>query len=169
MEDIMANVVVRGQPEQGQAALVPVPLEPFRLMRSLLGWDPFQEMVPMLRRPRIEFIPAFEIKETKDNYLFKADVPGVKMSDLDVSISSNQLTVSGKREAEPEEKAETYYACERSYGSFSRSFTMPEAADTSAVSAELKDGVLTVSIKKKPASQPKKVDIKSQSSTAKPH
>lgn len=165
----MANVIVRAQPDQNQAALAPASMEPFRLMRSLLGWDPFQAMAPTLQRHRMEFIPDFEIKETKDGYLFKADVPGVKVSDLDVSLSNNQLTISGKRESEKEETTDTYYACERSYGSFSRSFTMPEGADASAVSADLKDGVLAVSIKKKPASQPKKIDIKSQSSTAKPH
>jgi len=137
-------------------------------MRSLLNWDPFQEMAPLLQRMRTEFVPDFEIKETKEGYLFKADVPGVKQSDLDVSLSGNRLTISGKRESEREEKSETYYACERSYGSFSRSFTMPEGADPNAVSADLKDGVLTISIRKRAEVQPKKIDIKSPA-TSKPH
>ena len=164
----MANVIVRGEQEQKPAPSAPTPFEPFRWMRSLLTWDPFQEMVPLLRRERLEFIPDFDIKETKEGYVFAADVPGVKTSDLEVSVSDNRMTISGKRESEREEKGETYYACERSYGSFSRSFTLPEGADANAVTADLKDGVLTISVKKKAESQPKKIDIKSQP-TAKPH
>ena len=165
----MASIIVRGEREQKPTTTTePTPLEPLRLMRSLLNWDPFQEMAPLLQRMRTEFVPDFEIKETKEGYLFKADVPGVKQSDLDVSLSGNRLTVSGKRESEKEEKSETYYACERSYGSFSRSFTMPEGADPNAVSADLKDGVLTISIRKRAEVQPKKIDIKSPA-TSKPH
>ncbi len=165
----MANVIVRGQPEQkSQSQEIVSPLEPLRWMRSLLNWDPFQEMAPMLQRMRTEFVPDFEVKEVKDGYVFKADVPGVKLNDLDVSLSGNRLTVNGKRESEREEKSETYYACERSYGSFSRSFTLPEGCDPNAVSADLKDGVLTISIKKKAEVQPKKIDVKGPTS-AKPH
>jgi len=165
----MANVIVRGEPEQKLAPVSPTHFEPLRWMRSLLTWDPFQEMAPLLRRERLEFIPDFDIKETKEGYVFTADVPGVKTPDLDVSVSGNRMTVSGKRESEREEKTETYYACERSYGSFSRSFTLPEGADANAVGAELKDGVLTVSVKKKAETQAKKIDIKSQPATSKPH
>jgi HSP20 family protein len=167
----MANITVRGEPQkqtQTQTQLAPSPFEPLRWMRTFFNWDPFQEMAPLLQGQRMEFIPDFEIKETKDGYLFRADVPGVKQNDLDVSVSGNRLTISGKRESEHEEKTDTYYACERSYGSFSRSFTLPEGADTNAVSADLRDGVLNVSIHKKAEVQPKKIDIKSQA-TSKPH
>ncbi len=165
----MASILVRGEREpQKQPTVAPTTLEPLRWMRSLLNWDPFQEMAPLMQQLRTEFVPEFEIKETKDGYLFKADVPGVTQADLDVSLSGNRLTVSGMRESEKEEKGETYYACERSYGSFSRSFTMPEGADPNAVSADLKDGVLTISIHKKAEIQPKKIDIKSPA-TSKPH
>ena len=165
----MANISVRGEPEQKKAALAPTPYTPFRWMRSLWNWDPFQEMLPLLQRQRVEFFPDFDIKETKDSYVFTADVPGVKTADLDVSVSDNRLTISGKRESEKEQTTETYYACERSYGSFSRSFTMPEGVDTTAIAADLKDGVLSVSIKKKPESQPKKIDIKSAATGSKAH
>ena len=166
----MATITVRGEPQQPKPSqqITPTPFEPLRLMRALLNWDPFQEMAPLLQRQGMEFVPDFEIKETKDGYLFKADVPGIQQKDLDVSVSGNRLTVSGKREAEHEEKTDTYYAAERSYGSFTRSFTLPDGADTNAVSADLKDGVLSILVHKRAEVQPKKIDIKSQS-TAKPH
>ncbi|HEY8090391.1 MAG TPA: HSP20 family small heat-shock protein, partial [Polyangiaceae bacterium] len=86
-------------------------------------------------------------------------IPGVKESDLEVTMTGNRLAVSGKREAEKEEKTDTYYTCERSYGEFTRSFTLPEGVDASSVHADLNQGVLTLSIKKTPETQPKKIAI----------
>lgn len=133
--------------------------EPFRLMRNLMGWDPFREMTPFVQQIPAGFAASFEIKETKDAYLFKADVPGIKESDLDVTVTGNRLTVSGKREAEKQEQTDTYYTYERSYGDFTRSFTLPEGVDMNSVHADLKDGVLTLSIKKSPEAQPKKISV----------
>lgn len=107
------------------------------------------------------YAPSFEIKEAKDAYLFKADVPGVKESDLEVTLTGNRLTVSGKREAEKQEQTDTYYTYERSYGDFTRSFTLPEGVDMNSVHADLKEGVLALSIKKKPEAQPKKIAVQS--------
>ena len=135
--------------------------EPFRMMRDLIGWDPFHEMTPFIPQMPAGFIPSFDIKETKDAYLFKADIPGVKESDLEVTISGNRITVSGKREAEKEEQTDTYYSCERSYGDFTRSFTLPEGVDMKSVHADLDQGVLTLSIKKTPEAQPKKIVVQS--------
>jgi HSP20 family protein len=92
--------------------------------------------------------------------MFHADLPGVKEQDLEVTLTGNRLTIAGKREAEREEKTDTYYACERSYGSFSRSFTLPDGADGEHLRAELKDGVLAVAVPKKPEVQPKKVQVR---------
>lgn len=138
--------------------------EPFRVMRSLLHWDPFREMasLPMEAERMASFAPSFEIKETKEAFLFKADVPGVKDTDLDVTVTGNRLTVSGKRDAEKEEHNDTYYAYERSYGQFTRAFTLPEAADAEKLIADLKDGVLTLSIPKKPELQPKKITVNTE-------
>src|SRR5206468_2533929 len=97
--------------------------------------------------------------ETKDAYVFRADLPGVKDSDLEISLTGNRLTVSGRREQERQEQGETFYASERSYGSFTRSFTLPEGIDGDNVSADLKSGVLTLSVPKKPEVQPRKVTI----------
>lgn len=133
--------------------------EPFRMMRDLLRWDPFREMTPMLGAEVPGYEPAFEIKETKDSFVFKADVPGVKEQDLEVTTAGNRLTVSGKRESEKEEKEENFYAYERSYGSFTRSFTLPEQADTANIHADLKSGELTIVIPKSAAAVAKKVPI----------
>jgi len=165
----MADIVVRRNGGQIQPATPFREWEPLRMFRELMNWDPFQEMAPLLRRElrAPTFLPDFDVKETKDSYLFRADLPGVKEQDIDVSITGSRITVSGKREEESEEKTDTYYACERSYGSFTRSFTLPEGADTEHVQAELKSGVLSLVIPKRPEVQPKKIAVKSGEKSAK--
>jgi HSP20 family protein len=136
---------------------------PFRSMRDLLRWDPFREMSPLWDRfeqlQRDTWMPTFEVRETKDSYVFKADIPGVKQDDIEVSLSGNRLQIAGKRDAEKETKEDTYYAYERSYGSFSRAFTLPPDIDAEHVHSELKDGVLTLAIPKKVEAQAKKIPI----------
>ena len=135
--------------------------DPFRAIRDLMRLDPFREIAPVVSAHRLpELDAAFEVKETKDNYLYKADVPGIKESDLTINLTGNRLSVSGKREAEKHQEHETYFSYERSYGSFTRSFTLPEGIDGEKVSADLKDGVLTIAVPKVPQAQPKKVAIK---------
>lgn len=159
----MANIAVRKEEPNK-----PAPLstweprwEPFRMMRELMGWDPFREMAPYVPQTQAGFLPTFEVKETKDGYLFKADVPGVKDSDLEVTVTGNRLTVSGKREAEKHEQTDTYYTYERSYGDFTRSFTLPDGVDMNTVHADIDKGVLTLSIRKTPEAQPKKIAVTS--------
>ena len=136
-------------------------------LQELFKWDPFREMEPLWGTAALgTFAPDFEVKETKDAYLFKADVPGVKESELDVTITGNRLTISGQRNEEKEDQNETYYSCERRYGSFSRSYTLPEGADLEHLHAELKAGVLTVAVPRKPELQPKKIAVKSAASKA---
>jgi HSP20 family protein len=130
-------------------------------MEEMLGLDPFRAMAPVLAREH-HFVPSFEVKETKDTYVFKADLPGVKEEDLDITLSRNTLTVSGKREAEERETGDTWYALERSYGSFSRTFTLPEGASSDDVKAELRDGVLTILIPKRVEVQPRKISVKAR-------
>ena len=159
----MGNIMVKR--EGGELPALPTigrEWEPLRMFRDLVGWDPFQEMAPLWKQlPReLAFTPEFDVKETKEAYLFTADVPGLKEKDLDISVTGTRLTVSGKRERETEEKTDTYYTCERSYGSFTRSFTMPEGVDTDHIHAELKAGVLYLNVPKKPEVQPKKVEVK---------
>lgn len=154
----MANITVKG----GVPTTVAPAPDPFRqLMRNWLAWDPFAEMAPLMSwDERLTFVPSFDVKENRESYLFKADVPGVLEKDLDVNVSGNRLTVSGKRESEKEEKTDRSYSCERTFGSFTRSFTLPEGADVDKVKAELKDGVLSLMIPKKSEMQPKKIAVK---------
>lgn len=136
--------------------------DPFRAMRDVLRWDPFAEIAPRWFGEEVGFSAAFEIKETEDAFVFKADLPGIKAEDLDVKLTQNRLTVSGKREAEKSEKGETFYTYERSYGSFSRSFTLPEGIENEKIGADLKDGVLTLTLPKKAGAVPKQIDVKAK-------
>jgi len=135
--------------------------DPFSAFRDFVRWDPFREIAPLGAMDRINDLEApFEVKETKEGYLFKADVPGIKESDLTINLSGNRLSVSGKREEEKKHESETYFSYERSYGSFTRSFTLPEGIDGDKVHASLKDGVLSILVPKRPEAQAKKVTIK---------
>jgi HSP20 family protein len=154
----MANLIRKNQPQREM--LPSSAYEPFRLMREFLGWDPFAEMLPSVTGEATVFTPRFEVKETKDAYVFHADMPGIEEKDIDISLTGNRLTVSGKREAEQRQESDTYYAYERSYGSFARAFTLPEGIDIDHADAELKNGVLTISIAKKPEHQPRKITLK---------
>jgi len=132
-------------------------------------WDPFRIMLELMGEPGREtravdasFAPTFEVFERKDAYVFKADLPGVKQENLDITLTENRLTIAGRREAEKREEGERFYAYERSFGSFSRSFTLPEGVDAEHVQADLREGVLSLIIPKRPEVQPKKISIKPQ-------
>jgi HSP20 family protein len=157
----MANIIVR---KNGGTAASRVESEPGRWARDLFHWDPFREMLPTLStfanlEPAV-FAPAYEVKEMKDSYVFKADIPGVEEKDVEITLTGNRLTMTGKREAEHEEKGVNYFACERTYGAFTRSFTLPEGIDAEHIQAELKEGVLTVVVPKTPEAQPRKIGLK---------
>jgi HSP20 family protein len=157
----MTNLPIRKQDGGTLARTGSVEWEPFRVMRELFGWDPFREMLPGVfgeERGTI-FAPAFDVKETGDAFIFKADLPGVKDEDLEITFSGNRLIVRGKREAEQQERGETFYAYERSYGSFSRAFTVPSGVDADQCKADLRDGVLTLVLPKKPEAQPKRITV----------
>lgn len=156
----MANVSIRKDGGEHRAQ-VANEWDPLRTMRSMLRWDPFREMTQLwpAEEKNLGYMPAFEVKETKDAYVIKADMPGMKESDLEVTLTGNRLTIGGKRDAEKEEKGDTFYVYERSYGSFTRSFTMPTGIDGSAIAANLEKGVLTVTVGKKPEVQAKKIAI----------
>jgi HSP20 family protein len=136
---------------------------PARMMREMLRWDPFREMAPLLPSfapfQGMEWSPSFDVSENKDAYLFKADVPGVKKEDLEITTTGNRVQITGKRDTEQETKTDTYFTYERQYGSFTRSFTLPDGADLEHAKSDLKDGVLTLVIPKKPGAQAKKIPI----------
>jgi len=128
-----------------------------------MHWDPFRQMAPFLtgEEQPARYTPDFEIKETKDGFVFKADVPGIKEKDLEITMTGNRLTISGKREAEKEESSDTFFARECSYGAFTRAFTLPEGTDSSnEIRAELSQGVLTLFLPKRPELQPRRIEVK---------
>ena len=128
--------------------------DPFTFARDLLSWDPFYA-----GRPATAFAPRFEVKETTDAFVLKADLPGVAESDLDIAVHNNVLTVSGSRQAEERKDGETYSLHERQFGSFSRSFALPETADGERIEAKLDRGVLTLTIAKKAEAKPRKIAV----------
>jgi HSP20 family protein len=151
----MANLIRRHNPGTNLAPRLP---DPFEMMRDLMRWDPFAELGT--GRGEMGFAPSFEVKETKDGYQFRADLPGIREEDLDIALTGNRLTVSGKREEEKSDEDDRFYAYERGYGSFSRSFTLPEGVDVDHAEANLSQGVLTVSVPKKPEVKPRKIEVK---------
>jgi HSP20 family protein len=128
--------------------------DPFTMARELLSWDPFYG-----GRPASAFSPAFEVKETNDAFVLKADLPGVAESDLDIAVHNNVLTVSGSRQAEERKEGESFALYERQFGSFSRSFSLPDMADGDRIEAKLDRGVLTLTIGKKAEAKPRKITV----------
>lgn len=126
------------------------------LARSIFGFDPIFED---RRSSKHVFSPTFEVKEQEDAFVILADVPGVKEEELDISLNANVLTISGVRQAAERTESDTYYLYERSYGSFSRSFTLPDEANSEAVDAHLAEGVLKLTIGKKAESKPRKISL----------
>jgi len=154
----MNDLIVRRTPGTELPALPA--LHPLRTLRELLSWDPFQEMAPLLPVEIQRVIPPFEVRETKDRFVFMADLPGIEAKDIEILLTGNRLNVSGIRVDKVEKGEEgEYYARERTYGRFTRSFTLPEGADLAAVQANLSAGVLTIVFPKVAAVQPKKIPV----------
>jgi HSP20 family protein len=155
----MANLIRRNE---SNVPSVPSRLsewDPFRIMDSLMRWDPFQGSSLFQESAQNVFMPRFDVKEAGDSYVFKADLPGVKPQDVDISVTGNRLTISGKRDVEERQEGENYYALERSHGTFSRSFTLPTGTDSENVKADLNNGVLTLTLPKKPEHQARKIQL----------
>ncbi len=106
------------------------------------------------------WIPQVDVFETPTSIVLKADLPEVKKADVDISIQNNTLTLKGERKMEPESKERQVYRLERSYGTFSRSFSLPPTVDTERVEAEFADGVLTLTLPKREENKPKQIKVK---------
>ena len=132
-------------------------LEPFAMMRHLMRWDPFRDMDFADAQPT--FTPSFDIRETPEAYVFEADLPGISRKDLDLNLTGNRLTVTGKRECGTRAEDENVYTMERSFGCFCRSFNLPEGVDPDRIQADLKEGVLTLNLPKVPEAQARKITI----------
>lgn len=139
-----------------------LPRDPFALAREFFGNDVW----PTVARDQGQvatFSPQFDVKETDTAYVIAADMPGLKEDDLEVSLTGNHLVIGGKRESEEKRDEENYHLYERRFGSFQRSFLLPEEADGDSVAANLSDGVLVVNIAKKTQAKPKKISVKKSS------
>jgi HSP20 family protein len=129
------------------------PLVNFRVFE-----DAFNRILtePQTNRP---WSPAVDIYETENELVLKADLPEVDSKDVDVRVENLTLTISGERKFESEKSEKGFHRIERSYGNFTRSFTLPNTFDTSNVAAAFKNGVLTIKLPKKEAAKPRQIKI----------
>ena len=107
-----------------------------------------------------EWTPLVDITEDDKEYLIKAELPEVKKEEVKVTVENGLLTISGDRKIEKEEKGKRYHRVERAYGSFVRSFSLPDDADGNKVNAEFKEGVLRVHLAKSEHAKPKQIEVK---------
>ncbi|HUJ94735.1 MAG TPA: Hsp20/alpha crystallin family protein [Terriglobales bacterium] len=144
-------------------------------MTVLTRWDPFREFSTLQDRMNrlfrdsygndqealttANFAPAVDVYEDEHNVTLKIEVPGVDEKDIDVRIENNTLTVHGERKFEKEEKEENFRRVERQYGSFTRSFTLPNTVNTESVHANYDKGVLKITLAKKAEARPKQVKV----------
>jgi len=146
-------------------------------MTVLTRWDPYRELNTLQDRMnrlfnasfsnegRDEslatsgFAPAVDVYEDEHNVTLKIEVPGIDEKDIDVRVENNILTVQGERKIEKEEKEENYRRIERQYGSFTRTFTLPNTVDTESASANYDKGVLKVTLAKKAEAKPKQIKV----------
>lgn len=105
------------------------------------------------------FVPGIDISETDDKFLINVELPGMKKDDIDVSLENGRLTISGERKFEKEDKGKTFHRIETSYGSFNRSFQLPDNVDEESVKATYEDGILNISIDKAEDKVTKKIEI----------
>jgi HSP20 family protein len=147
-------------------------------INTLTRWEPFREMEdfqnrlstlfgrPLRRtngREEItlpEWTPLADITEDEKEYRIKAELPEMKKEEVKVTVENGVLTISGERKFEKEEKKRKYHRVERGYGTFMRSFTLPDDADFNHVNAEFKNGLLTVHVPKSEHAKPKEIEVK---------
>jgi HSP20 family protein len=144
-------------------------------MNNIIRWEPFrnisslQEQVNRLfegsfpsrgdESTLTAWSPSVDVYETENELVLKADLPEMNEKDLDIRLENNMLTIRGERKFEQKVKEENFLRMERAYGSFSRSFSLPNTVNTEAVKAEYKDGVLSLTLPKRAESKPKQVKI----------
>lgn len=109
---------------------------------------------------RNSFAPSIDISETEKQYVIDVEVPGMNKKDINLNVENNTLTISGERKFEKEEDNKQYHRVESHYGSFSRSFTLPENADYDSIDASYKNGILSITVDKSEKSLKKQIEIK---------
>ncbi len=145
------SLTLRRENGNGSAARY-IARDPFALARELFAWDPYS-------RTASAFAPTFDVKETAEAFVVRADLPGVAEKDVDVSVHNGVLTITGARQAEEKKEGESFYLYERQFGSFSRSFALPDTADAERIDAKLVNGVLELSIGKRAEAKPRKIAL----------
>ena len=132
----------------------------------LVRWDPFEEMNRLHDHffsgkglSKQAFRVAVDIREEDDAFYVDAEVPGLSVEEIKVDVEKNVLTLSGERNFEKEETKDKYRRVERQYGSFTRSFSLPETVDAENISADLEAGVLQLRLPKKEAPTPRKISV----------
>jgi HSP20 family protein len=108
-----------------------------------------------------EWLPAFDIAESAEEIVVRAELPGMEIKDMDISLTDGLLTIKGEKKKEKEDKQEHYHRVERVYGSFSRSFSLPAEVRADAIDAKYRDGVLTVTLPKAEEVKPKRIEVTS--------
>jgi HSP20 family protein len=144
-------------------------------MNSITRWEPFRNLSTLQDQVNRLFetgspartdnsalttwAPTVDIYETENELVIKADLPEISEKELDVRVENNMLTIRGERKFEEKVKEDNYLRIERTYGSFSRSFSLPNTVNSEAIKAEYKNGVLTVEMPKRAESKPKQVKV----------
>jgi HSP20 family protein len=108
----------------------------------------------------VHWTPRVNVEENDGGFELTAEVPGMKKEDISIDVKDRTLTISGERKLEEEKKDKNYHVCERSYGEFSRTFTLPDNVDAGKIEAEYDQGVLKLSIPKKEEAKPKEIKVK---------
>lgn len=144
---------------------------------ALVKWEPFRELEDMLDHytnrlhwPSLsreafttaEWSPKVDIVETDKEYTIKAELPEVNKEDVKVNVENGELSISGERKQEKEEKGKKFHRIERYYGSFMRSFTLPDNVDATQIKANFKDGMLNLTLPKNAEAKPKATEVKIQ-------
>ena len=143
-----------------------VKYDPFRDLRSLqdemtrLFTDVMPASFNREEMTRGAWAPSVDIYEDKDRLILEAELPGMSREDFDISVENNVITLRGERKFEKEDKGLKHHRIERAYGSFMRSFSLPEDADSNKVTADYKDGMLQVHLPKSQKATPKAIEIK---------
>jgi HSP20 family protein len=146
-------------------------------MTVITRWDPFREFTTVQDRlnrlfresygsegrdealTNSAFAPAVDVYEDEHNVTLKVQIPGIDEKDIDICIENNTLTLHGERKFEKEEKEENFRRVESSYGSFTRSFTLPQTVDAEKVTADYSKGVLKITLPKKAEAKPKQIKV----------
>lgn len=133
--------------------------DPFQLVNELMQWDPFRMLSARAALSVGNAFGAFDVRENSDAYVLQADLPGVADDAVELSVTGNQLHISGQRSEEKVEEGERLHISERSYGAFLRTFTLPDGVDAERIEANLERGVLKITLPKRPETKPRRISL----------